>query len=219
MDQTPAQPTPPVPPTPFPTAPPAPAPMKKGGINPWMILSIVLLIVLIGGGVYIFGMNKGILSKAPMQAYAPTPTAVVLQTTPTTAASPTVTVAAGSGTVTGTLCYPSSVIPAGMIYAKDMKTNKEVTQAYVGSQAGGGNKYSLSLPAGTYHMKFTPTQYTNIVGYYSEYSTCVDTPDEPNCTGGKKNYTILPVNVVSGQTTAKINLCDYYYDPSTPPQY
>ena len=67
-------------------------------------------------------------------------------------------------------------------------------------------------------MKFVPTDAPNTIGYYTEYSTCVDTPDEPNCTGNKTRA-ILPVAVAAGKTVAKVNLCDYYYEPTKPPQY
>lgn len=189
---------------------------QKKGVNPWMIATVVLFGVLIATGAYYFGKMQG--SNSPLlPVYAPTPTLASGQSlSPTLMPSPT-TASANTGTVTGTLCYPASGIPAGTITAKSTATSKEFTQNYPGTANGGGTTYTMSLAPDTYHMKFTPTQYSTVVGYYTDYSTCVGSPG-PNCSG-QKTRPLLPVVITSGGTVRAVNLCDYYYPPSNPPQF
>lgn len=193
-----------------PSQPPTPT---KHGLNPFLILGIVVLVALVGAAAYFLGKGQIPVKQV---VYTPTPT-IPVEVSPTEVASPTA-MTTQTGSVSGTLCYPGSIIPAGTIYAKDLATAKETTQAYPGTQNGGGTSYTMSLTAGTYHMKFVPTQYSTVIGYYTEYSTCVNNPSEPNCTG-QKTRAILPVTITAGQTTSKVNLCDYYYPTGAPPAY
>lgn len=214
-------PTPPGSPVPAGTTPSAPQPGKKKGINMWVVLLLIILIALLGGGAYFLAKTQ--LSGQPV-AQMPTPIPVVkknvtpLPSTPIASPTATITGTEAVGSVSGTLCYPSSGVPAGTIYAKNLTTGKEMTQAYKGTAAGESTAYTMSLPVGMYHMKFVPTQNSTTIGYYTEYSTCVNSPSEPNCTG-TKTRAILPVTVTADQVTPKINLCDYYYPAATPPQY
>lgn len=196
---------------------------KKGGMNVWMIISLVLFIILVAGLAYLFGRGQAVLtSQQTMQQVSPT--AIVSQgsnqTMPTNPIAPTNMTISNSnmGSVSGTLCYPSSMIPSGTIYAKSLTTSKEFTESYPGTANGGGTSYGMQLPPDTYHMKFTPQQYTNVVGYYTEYSTCVGNPSGSDCSG-QKTRNILPVKVDAGGSVKNVNLCDYYYLPDSPPQY
>lgn len=216
---------PPVPPTPVGTTPPAAQPVqppKKSGMNMWVALLLIVLVALLGGGAYFLAKTQ--LSGQPV-AQMPTPIPVMkkapvtlIPSAPVASPTATITGAQTVGSVSGTLCYPAGGVPAGTIYAKDTKTGKEVTQAYKGTAAGESTAYSMSLPVGTYHMKFVPTLNSTTIGYYTEYSTCIDSPSEPNCSGTKARA-ILPVSVTANQVTPKVNLCDYYYPTATPPQY
>lgn len=193
---------------------------KKGGVNIWMIISLILFMIIVAGISYLFGRGQSVfISQQTMQQVTPTKV-ISHKILPTNSVAPTSMTISNSnmGSVSGTLCYPASSIPAGTIYAKSLTTNKEFTQVYPGTANGGGTNYSMQLPPDTYHMKFTPQQYANIVGYYTEYTTCVGNPNAGDCSG-QKTRNILPVKVTVGVTTEKINLCDYYYPPDSPPQY
>ncbi len=210
------------PPLPDPVMPATPTPVKpspKGSMNPWMIISFVLLAVVLAGSVYMYMFAKN-QPKEPTVMMYPKTTKTALS--PTLAVSltpsPSGTQSAANGTVSGTLCYPSSVIPAGTITAKSVVTGKELTQPYVGSQNSGGTTYTMPLPVDTYHLKFTPTQYSTIIGFYTDYSTCVGNPTGANCTG-QKVRPLLPVAVTASTTVKDVNLCDYYYPTNTPPQF
>ncbi|SRR5260221_3778709 len=199
-----------------PQVPPIPVHIPKKGFNLWMIATFVLLAALLAGGAYYFGKMQG-NGNPNMPIYtSPTPSSPPAAVSPTTIPSPTGP-SANAGTVTGTLCYPASGIPAGTITAKSTTTNKEFTQSYPGTANGGGTTYSLSLAPDVYHMKFTPTQYATVIGYYTDYSTCVGNPG-PNCSG-QKTRPLLPVTVTTGATISAVNLCDYYYPPDNPPQF
>lgn len=191
--------------------------IQKKGINPWMIISLVLFVVLVAAGAYYFGkMQAG--SAPAMPSYATPSPSFQTQTSPTPSAAVSPTSTSGTGSVSGTLCYPSSMIPQGTITAKDTASGKETTQSYPGTQAGGGTTYTMQLSVGVYHMKFTSTQYSTVVGYYTDYSTCVGNPTGPNCTG-QKTRPLLPVQITAGQETTKVNLCDFYYPSDNPPQF
>lgn len=190
---------------------------KKGGINPWMIISFILLAVVAIGGVYLYMLSKNQSTQQamrmayPTQAVAPT---VAVNLSPT----PSGTMSAQTGKVAGTMCYPASGVPAGVITAKDTTSGKEYTQTYAGTGNGATTAYTFDLPVGAYHMKFTPAQYSTVIGFYTDYSSCVGNPSGANCSG-QKLRPLLAATVSANLTTQNINLCDYYYPPSTPPQF
>lgn len=192
-------------------------PSHKGGFNWWLIMSLVLLVLVACGGVYMYMLS----SKQPAQEAVrmATPTKAV---SPTTAVSltpaPSGTASAGLGRVAGTMCYPASGIPAGIITAKDTTTGKEYTQTYTGTGNGASTSYTLDLPVGSYHLKFTPTQYPTVVGYYTDYSSCVGNPSGANCSG-QKVRPLLAATVSANLTVQNVNLCDYYYPTNNPPQF
>lgn len=196
-----------------------PIPVKKN-INPWMIISLVLFVVLVAAAAYYFGKMQG-NGVSLMPSASVSPTSPMTQASLTLSVSPTAapwTNATGQGTVSGILCYPASLIPAGTITAKDTTTSKEITQTYAGTQAGGGTTYTMQLPSGTYHMKFTPTAYSTVVGYYTDYSSCIGNPSGANCSG-QKTRPLLDVQIASQGTVGSVNLCDYYYPSDNPPKF
>lgn len=200
---------------------PQPVPVHKG-VNPWMIVSLVLFVILVAAGAYYFGKMQGGSYPLIQPSISTSPTSPVAQASPSVVvnptALPTATNTSGQGSVTGTLCYPASLIPAGTITAKDTTSGKEITQAYAGTQAGAGTTYTLQLPVGTYHMKFTPTAYSSTIGYYTDYSSCVGNPSSANCSG-QKTRPLLDVQITAGATVSSVNLCDYYYPPDNPPKF
>jgi hypothetical protein len=192
---------------------------SKKRVNIWMIIAIVLLLSLASLGAYVLGKNQATqqVSTVPQQTTTPNPTTSGQAPTalPSIMTSPT---SDTSGTVTGKLCYPSSLIPKGTITAKNASTSELTTQDYPGSQNGGGSSYSLSLKPGTYHLKYTPQDYPTVIGFYTDYSSCVGSPTGPNCSG-QKTRPVLPVVIISGKSVTDVNLCDFYYPPDSPPQF
>ena len=192
-----------------------PASAPKKGMNLWLMLSLVLLVVVLAGSGYFYMLSKNKTSEVTQMLY---PTKAVSPTAPVHVSPSPATTESATGSVSGKLCYPASGIPAGTIFAKDIKTNKEYTQEYKGTAAGASTLYTFSLPDGSYHLKFVPTQYATNVGYYTEYSSCVGNPVGPNCTG-QKTRAISTATVSAKMTVQNVNLCDYYYPAATPPQY
>jgi hypothetical protein len=199
-----------------------PSPQKKS--NFWMFIAILLFVALCSIGAYMFGKGQGQTTNKTI-VYAPQPTRSVTSTqiivTPpiSITLSPTSTPSiAMTGTVTGTLCYPSSLVPKGTITAKNITTSEIITQDYPGTPSGAGTTYTLSLKPGTYHMKYAPQDYATVIGYYTDYSSCVGNPENANCTG-QKTRPLLPVVITAGNTTNNVNLCDYYYPPESPPVF
>src|SRR5437899_1808215 len=129
--------------------------------NFWMFIAILLFVALCSVGAYMFGKGQGKTTNNTI-LYSQQPTVITkqIQTTPTT---PSTTISLTStpsismtGTVTGTLCYPSSLVPKGTITAKNVTTSEIITQDYPGTPSGAGTTYTLSLKPGTYHMKYAP---------------------------------------------------------------
>jgi CSLREA domain-containing protein len=114
-------------------------------------------------------------------------------------------VSATLGTVTGAICYPSEGIPPMDLYFLE-----------VGSQAvtsfphtDGSASYSVELDPGTY-VAYAYPQGLSIGGSYSEAVPCGLTV---NCT----DHTLIEFDVIAGQVTSGIDICDWYGDPSDVP--
>jgi len=91
------------------------------------------------------------------------------------------------GTVTGSLCYPSEFNPPLTLYFEKAGTTERIQFSIPENQ----NVYSVVLPSGTYYAYAWAPVY-NLEGAY------VDT-----------NQLMKTFVVVSGQTTADINLCNW----------
>jgi hypothetical protein len=121
--------------------------------------------------------------------------------------------------VTGRLCYPASLLPAGKIVAKNINTSATYTQDFAGSQAGGSSTYTFELPLGIYHIKYDATGPSGVLsGFYTNYSTCVGDPSGADCSGEKTRAT-LPVEVKASSISKDVNLCDFYYPAGAPPSF
>lgn len=213
-------PTSPVVPPPLPPTPPHAH--SSSGINKWMISTIVLFLILLVIGIFVVAKIQ-LSNQTVSQMPTPIPQESGITTTPSTSvtpvASPTASITTTqTGTVSGTLCYPSSMIPAGTLTAKSTTTSKEFTKSYAGSQAGAGTTYSMDLTPDSYHLKFTPTQYSTVIGYYTDYSSCVGNPSGADCSG-EKTRPLLSATVTADATVKDVNLCDYYYPQASPPQF
>jgi hypothetical protein len=121
------------------------------------------------------------------------------------------------GKITGKLCYPSSYLPKGQIVAKNTNTGEVCKQDYPGSFAGGGVNYTLELIAGKYILRYEAYASTKDPELFSSgyYTICVT---ENKCKNTELR-SVIPVEVISGQVTSGIDLCDFYYLPETEPNF
>jgi hypothetical protein len=111
------------------------------------------------------------------------------------------------GEVTGQICYPSEFIPPLTLYFEEVSTNL-VSQF---DHSDGSDNYSVNLFPGTY-VAYAYRTGTSIGGSYSEAVLC---GLSVNCT----DHTLIEFDVLPGQTTSDIDICDYYGDPGdVPPQ-
>lgn len=197
----PVQTTPPMPPTPE-----TPAPAKKGSAV-LIVAAVLLLLSVLGAGAYYYYTNY--YSK-PAATYTPMPTAYDMPSpSPSESASPSASPSGKTGKVTGTICYPSSGVPAGTITAKNTVSNKELTF----DNALNMSTLSLDLEPGTYKFKYTPTG-SGITGFATE---C--TGNEPACQNNTSKRKVTIYTVSPGETTTNIKICDYYYLQGLEPDF
>jgi len=103
------------------------------------------------------------------------------------------------GTIEGLICYPSEGVPPMDLFFEEVNTQK-VEQL---SHPGGTMDYSVDVPPGTYiAYAWRPPDYL-IGGAYTQAVSCGLTV---NCT----DHSLIQFQVQAGQTTAGIDICDYY---------
>lgn len=200
--------TPPVTPPPTPPAPVVEA-KKSSVMIPGLILVIILSLV---GAGYLAFQNMQLQKQiATANLYTSSPSASpYVSPSPTTEASPSSSPSAGNGTISGTICYPASGIPAGKIEVKNM-TSSEVTSF---DNPASMATFSVNVPAGQYELRYIPTAYPTVIGYYT---SC--TGSEPACQDTKTKRSSIPVTVTASQTSQGVKLCDYYYSAGVEPSF
>jgi len=110
------------------------------------------------------------------------------------------------GEVTGRVCYPSDFIPPMTLYFEDVDTNL-VSQF---DHSDGSDNYAVNLFPGTYVAYAYPIGSTTLGGSYSEAVLCGLTA---SCT----DHTLVEFDVLPGQTTSDIDICDWYGEPGDIP--
>lgn len=112
--------------------------------------------------------------------------------------------AVGAGTITGTLMYPSSGIPALRIVAFQVPGNAY----YFVDTVVGQSSYSIeSVPVGTYHVVAYPQPGGGYApGLAGGYSQMVPCGLKYECT----DHTLIDVSVTAGNTTTGVDPNDYY---------
>ena len=118
-----------------------------------------------------------------------------------------------TGTILGKLCYPSEVLPKGVIEAKRLTDGEIFTQDYPGNQNGGKSNYAFELEEGDYYLRYRVAD--DLIGYST---TVCPTGQEETC-GDSKQRIIRKAEVKSGETISGYNLCDYYYKDSNAPKF
>jgi hypothetical protein len=126
--------------------------------------------------------------------YAQRATEIANPPTPTTALA----------TVQGEICYPSGRTPEMTLYFMNTTIRKQFDLPIYENQ----NFYSIQLPPGQYFAWAVAPQY-QIGGYYSEYVACGMTED---CV----DHSQLPFDVIAGETTQEIDICDWPHPLTTP---
>lgn len=111
------------------------------------------------------------------------------------------------GIVSGTLGYPSEMIPAVSIYA--FNSNDE-TQFFSVETSENDQTFSLDVPAGTYYLVAYPLGTPEMAGGYSQAVPCGLTVE---CT----DHSLIPVTVAAGEIIDTIEIKDWYAEPGTFP--
>ncbi len=115
----------------------------------------------------------------------------------------------GMGTITGTLSYPASALPAMRVFAFDGE--------------GGYNSVDTAPGQGTYELEVPPGTYTVVAyslggdgfpsGLAGGYTQMVPCGLSVDCT----DHTLIPVMVAAGATVTGIDPGDWYADASAFP--
>lgn len=194
-----------------PTTPPAPMPeeipTKKPNTLMVVLLTFLITALLFVGGYYAYKIyypnpnNTYVLgpSSNPYPSGSAMPYA-------SSSASPS----ADSGKVEGKICYPSEGIPAGKVVAKNISTNELTSFDY----AANTSALSVSLPAGTYYLRYEPNAANSLIGYYTN---C--TGVEASCQDKQTKRASIPVVVEAGKTSSGVSICDYYYEEGMEPTF
>jgi hypothetical protein len=189
-----------------------------------IIISITIIFLI----TTIYALKKGRVNPPPS---TPTPTesaAPTLTASPTEIPQPTVTLTLTistvpqtitpekkTGTLTGSLSYPSEGIPKSM---KVCALNLTTSQEYCTSEQIKGGKdeflygigYKLEVPPGEYHVYAFLTGQPEVKAYYSEFVTCGLKYDCPS-------HQPIKVTVKGGQITKKVDPGDWYAPPENQP--
>lgn len=115
-----------------------------------------------------------------------------------------------TGTIEGSLSYPSEGIPADMIVCADNIVTQQVycTEEQISdSKYVYGKGYSLSLSEGNYHVYATLSSLPEYKQYYSQAVIC---GMEAECT----SHELIVVNVAAGESTTNIDPFDFEWDKS-----
>lgn len=191
--------------------------------------ALLLLLVL---AVALFADRGGVAQPSPSPSATPTSTPATTPTaeptatsatspSPTARPSPSPSPAAGSGTITGEVSYPSESRPELEVYAIDVNDSSRwfsvTTPEFVGQGVGGtgspspdpGKVYSLQVPPGTYHVVAyikDSARGTTTPGIYSQYVLC-------GLRASCSDHTLIEVTVAAGETREDIDPADWYYQP------
>jgi hypothetical protein len=127
-----------------------------------------------------------------------------------TAAAPTNS--ATTGSVSGKLCYPASVLPALTIYAKNLGDGAVFKQENPENQS----QYTLpGLPEGNYYLfAYTHPGTNNPTSIGIGYTQFVLCGLLASCT----DHAMIAVPVNAGETTTDVDICDGYDAGAIPPQ-
>ena len=153
----------------------------------------------------------GTLTALPSPTSAPTitpaPTATPEPTTtPAPSATPRPTATTASfGTVEGTICFPSEVIPAMTAYFQETAGDEIVELSVEENQA----TYSIKVPAGNYQAYAWLPDFA----FGGSYSNMVPCGLQVGC----NDHSLIIFAVAAGETTSGVDICDWYGGPGSVP--
>lgn len=190
----------------------------------WLLGLIIMVIVLAGIG-YVglqrLQKNQQPLMVTPTQApyRSPTPSPETPHSSPSSSVNVSMTPEdTETGMVEGKLCYPSEVLPEGVIEAKRLTDNVVFTKSYAGSQQGGAATYQFELETGTYVLRYAAD-----VGGTGDYTYGYHTQNCPTGTettcGNAEGMETVPVEVTAGETVSDYDLCNFYYLETNEPEF
>lgn len=110
-------------------------------------------------------------------------------------------VAEQTGTIVGSLIYPSEGIPSSMeVHAVNLDTGKEYTTKdhIKGSQYQYGTGYSIKVPAGRYNVYGTVSEMPGVKAYYNQVIVC---GVKVECKDTKKIEVIVEADKNTGDAT------------------
>lgn len=172
--------------------------MAKGLVQLYVGVLIGVLLVLVAGGAYYLGkrvapssQKSGQIATSTTPKPTPTPTQSALQT----------------GTIEGSLSYPSEGIPQDLQVCAEtlIGVQFECTSTHIqDSKYTYGSGYKLELPPGKYYVYAqVPSFNSGYKAYYSEFVTC---GLSINCPSHKP----IEVEVTAGATLTGVDPQDWY---------
>lgn len=109
--------------------------------------------------------------------------------------------------LSGTLGYPSEMIPAVSIFAFNQD---DQTQFFSVETSENDQSFTLDVPAGTYLLVAYPLNTPEMAGGYTQAVPCGLSVE---CT----DHSLIPVTVGAGQIIDTIEIKDWYAEPGTFP--
>ncbi|MEK6744755.1 MAG: hypothetical protein AABZ15_14160 [Nitrospirota bacterium] len=110
-----------------------------------------------------------------------------------------------TGSIEGSVCYPSEDIPGGIkIYALNKSTSKIYMTPLTDKDFP--NKFWFRVPVGDYHVYAMTSHATSLEGYKAYYSEFIKCGQSAKC----KSHKPITVKVVAGVITSNIRPCDWY---------
>ena len=118
------------------------------------------------------------------------------------------------GSISGKLCFPSEVVPEGIIEAKRLSDGKVFILNHDSSLDDElKDKYIFKLEQGNYYLRY------KTAGNQFGYSTSVcPTGKEESC-GDTKQRVMVKATVEPNDEVSNYDLCDYYYQNSNAPKF
>lgn len=158
----------------------------------YILLPLILLLV----AVSFVMLNLG--EKALNNNSTPTPAEQQVEATPTQAQE--------TGTIEGSLSFPSEGIPAGMVVCAETLegtvvecTNKRIADPIYTY----GQGFKLEVPPGEYYVYAQTPELEDYKAYYNEFVVCgLSTECE--------SHELISVEVESGSTTSNVDPQDWY---------
>lgn len=139
---------------------------KQTGFSHILAVVIILVIVIIGLLGYIFWQNFIVNNPEPVATN---------ETSQRVEDAREQEAVEQTGTITGSLTYPSESIPPSIeIHAVNLETGKEYTtkEHLKGSQYQYGTGYRIEVPTGRYHVYGTMEDWPGMKAYYNQKIVC-----------------------------------------------